>query len=115
MDSTRHSVSDGRPWSAVLHLQQEVVSPAVIDRALLSRASQAVDELVDRFPGIAQLESIRMQLRYIEDYVAGRNAGERLSEVNIGLLTVREVEPRDSRIADLLYEVAESVRQARGE
>ncbi len=87
----------------------------MIDRELLDRASQAVAELIEQFPGIAQRESIRTQLWYLNDYVEGRNGGDRLSDVNIGLLAVREVEPRAVRVAELLYEIAESVSLEIGE
>ena len=82
---------------------------------LLAEASIRIGDLQRRFPGVSELESIRLQLLYLGDYAAGHNSGARLSEINLGLMTVREVEPRDEMLAELLYEVAEWLRAQRGQ
>lgn len=82
---------------------------------LIAEVKHRTRLLAERFPGIRELESIGLQLDYLGDYIAGKNEGQRLQDINIGLLTVREVEPRDGELAELLYEVAEWVREQRGE
>ena len=82
---------------------------------LIADAKRRTCVLTERFPGIRELESIRVQLDYLSDYAAGKNEGERLRDINIGVIAVREVEPRDEELAELLYEVAEWVRKRRGE
>ena len=86
----------------------------MIDNELPANARAAVEALNTRFHGISQIEAIQMQLNYLTDYVHGVNGGERLSEVNIGLLALREVEPREPQTARLLYAVAEEVRREVG-
>lgn len=80
----------------------------------IEEAKEQVSGLIGRFSGIRELHSIRLQLEYLGDYVEGRNQGERLHEINIGLMAVREVEPRDEKVAEILYEISDWVRQQMG-
>ena len=93
----------------------ESIEAVVTIRALLAEASIRIGDLQKRFPEVRELESIRLQMLYLSDYAAGHNSGARLSEINLGLMTVREVEPRDEKLAELLYEVAEWLREQRGQ
>ena len=82
---------------------------------LLAEASVRIADLQKRFLGVCEFESIRLQLLYLCEYAAGHNSGARLSEINLGLMAVREVEPRDEELAELLYEVAAWLREQRGQ
>jgi hypothetical protein len=87
----------------------------MIDGKAVADAIIQVETLKEREPEVTQLQSILVQLRYLADYVAGRNRGERLGEINIGLLAVREVEPRSEAVAELLHTISGQVRAVRGE
>ena len=53
--------------------------------------------------------SISIQLEYLIDLEEGRRSDrERLDDINIGVQTVREIEP-DDILAPLLYQVCEEV------
>lgn len=87
----------------------------MISKVLLQTAQEQVERLIATWPGVPPLDSIRRQLAYLIEYTDGLNDGGHLADVNLGVLAMREVEPRDVSTAELLYEVAEAVRLARGE
>lgn len=53
--------------------------------------------------------STRLQLNYILDALMGRNDTNKLKEITIGILAVREFEANNEDFANLIYEVVEIV------
>jgi len=62
------------------------------------------------------LRSVTKQLEYLIEFSAGkRNDRERLKDITIGILTVREIEVLDAGLAEKLYQVDDEVEQMRRE
>jgi hypothetical protein len=69
-----------------------------------------------QFTGDPALRSAELQLEYLIDLdKENRTDHQRLHDVNIGLLAVREIEVLDDALADLLYLVAEQVELMKNE
>jgi hypothetical protein len=67
---------------------------------------QALSELV-KFK-LPWQEIVKKQLEYCLDVVSGKSSPERLEELNIGLIAVRELDKRDdlySRLTEIQYEM----------
>ena len=65
-----------------------------------------------QYPDNGMLLSIEIQLQYLVDLEAGTEKDrERLKDINLGVIAVREVEDRDENLANQLYEVATAAKQ----
>lgn len=79
---------------------------------LFEKAESEIQMLIEQYPMIEQFQSVKSQLEYLIDIETGkRNDYERLEDVNIGLITVREIEDRNMDIANLMYEVTSEVEK----
>lgn len=77
---------------------------------LLSSALHSAENLGDRHPADQAVASIVNQLKFLIALEEGnRTDWERLKDLTIGVLTVREIEPLDDSLAQLLYSVVEEV------
>lgn len=56
------------------------------------------------------IKSVRIQLQYIYDALQGNNDRSKLSEINIGIIAVREFENKYDEFADMLHDVSEISR-----
>lgn len=80
--------------------------------ALFISAIQAVDKLEKQYPNHPPFISIHNQLQFLLDQVRGNSIDRaRTATINIGQLTVHEVEPVDDAAADLFYLVSAEVKQ----
>jgi len=77
---------------------------------LFQMATTRMDSLLIQYPAYLPFVSIQNQLGYLISLVTGQNQKrEGLAKINIGFITMREVEARDDKIADLLYSVSSEV------
>lgn len=74
---------------------------------LFQQAVLAIEKLEREYPSYPPFESIHNQLLFLLDQASGQ-ARDRdgLTRINLGEITVREVEPMDDAAADLFYLVA---------
>lgn len=79
---------------------------------LFQQALLAIEKLECEYPSYPPFESIRNQLLFLLDQASGKAQDcEGLSQINIGYITVREVEPMDDAAADLFYLVSAEVKE----
>jgi hypothetical protein len=78
----------------------------MIDQTLLEDAISRMQRLVANEPDVGQFQVVEDQLRYLLDYVQGKNDGERLPKVDFDLINLREVEPRDPETGKVLDEIS---------
>jgi hypothetical protein len=75
------------------------------------KAKQATEELQLQYPQDSTIGSVIKQLSFLVELERGdRSDAERLNDIIIGVLALREIEPLDSSLAELLYSVAEEVQ-----
>ena len=75
----------------------------------LAEAQQRCETLLAARPGLPPLVSIRNQLIYLQQVCAGTAGPERLPEIILGLLAVREIEGWDDELACLLHRISAAV------
>jgi hypothetical protein len=79
---------------------------------LFEEGRAAVDELERRWPSLSYLSSLRAQLDYLEAVERGAEPDRtRLTTINIGVITAKDIEDRDRRLADVLHEIAGTARE----
>jgi hypothetical protein len=84
----------------------------LIQLELLAAALASTESFGRRHPADRSVESVVNQLRFLIDLEEGKRFDwERLKDITIGVLTVREIEPLDNSLAELLYKVVEEVSQ----
>jgi len=65
-----------------------------------------------QWPNSQPLLSIEKQLEYLIALEQGQRSDiELISNLNLGLLAARELEPHDMELANLIYDVTEAVKQ----
>ena len=84
--------------------------------ALFQQALRGVEELERVYPGYPPFVSLHNQLLFLIGAVTGQIVDVApLSQVNIGLIAMREIEPRSDATADLLYSVSAEVEAMKKE
>lgn len=79
---------------------------------LFEQAILAIEKLERKYPSYPPFESIHNQLLFLHDLASGRTKDrDGLTRINLGEITVREVEPMDDAAADLFYSVAAEARK----
>jgi len=79
---------------------------------LFQRAVLAIEKLELEYPSYPPFMSIRSQRLFLLDQASGSPANrEKLSRVNLGYVTMREVEARDAAAADLFYLISAEVKE----
>lgn len=79
---------------------------------LFEKAVSEIQMLIEQYPMIEQFQSVKIQLEYLIDIEEKRRTDyERLEDINIGLITVREIEDRNMDTANLMYEVTSEVEK----
>src|SRR5438552_16045210 len=74
----------------------------------LSTALARAREVHDRYTADQSVTSVINQLDYMIELEEGkRTDAQRLGEIILGILAIREIEPLDADLADMLCEVAE--------
>ncbi len=87
---------------------------AMKKKQLLLQSIDRCERLLVIYPDMPQLESLRGQLGYLLDLEEGRTSDlSNLSRLSIGLITAREIDDRDPELAELLYQVMDTVRKTR--
>jgi hypothetical protein len=84
---------------------------------LFQQAILAIEKLEREYPSYPPFVSIHNQLLFLLDQASGQARDrEGLARINVGYITMREVEARDDASADLFYlvsaEVKEMIREA---
>jgi hypothetical protein len=79
---------------------------------LFQQALLAAVKLERDQPGYPPFISIHNQLLYLLDLETGRSADRtKLDQINIGYITMREVETKNEAIAELFYKVSAEVKR----
>ena len=79
---------------------------------LFQQAILAIEKLERAYPGYPPFQSIHNQLLFLLDQLSGHGVNrEGLARINLGYITMREVEPRDDATADLLCLVSAEVKK----
>jgi hypothetical protein len=79
-------------------------------RVLIQKATALVEARLQERPDFRPLLSIKNQLNYLSDYIAGTVDGARLKDINVGLVAAREIEGWDDELAALLHQLAAKTR-----
>jgi predicted nucleotidyltransferase len=83
---------------------------------IFKTALAQTNSLRSRHPDDTVIQSIIKQLDYlVELEERKRNDRERLNDIIIGVLTVREIEPLDESVAETLYKVVEQVEEMKNQ
>ncbi len=78
---------------------------------LFQKALFDLHELIRQYPDLPPLRSVEKQLEYLIDLEEGkRNDRERLGEITLGVITAREIEDLDMKVADTLHKVISEAR-----
>lgn len=73
---------------------------------LFQKAKAGAERLQRRYPEDSSIASIINQLSFLIDLELGvRSDAVRLNDIIIGVLALREIDPLDSGLAELLYSV----------
>jgi hypothetical protein len=85
----------------------------MVNSARLRVFGAALHEVISlqaQYPNDPSIRSIVAQLQYLIELEEGRRTDrERLNDIVIGILTIREIQQLDSSVADMLYHVEEEV------
>ena len=74
--------------------------------ALCQKALEVCSQRRKQSPEFKPLLSIENQLKYLIDFEEGRSVNlKRMKDLNLGLLAVRELEPHDMELADLIHKI----------
>lgn len=79
-------------------------------RQLLDTALARTRSLLTIRPGFRPLLSVERQLEYLIAVDTGQQAPDRLNEINLGLVAVREIEGWDDELADMLHQISARTR-----
>jgi hypothetical protein len=83
--------------------------------SLFQRAILAIEKLEREYPSYPPFMSIHNQLLFLLDQASGSPFNrEGLAKINLGYITMREVEARDDAAADLFYLVSAEVKKMLG-
>jgi hypothetical protein len=82
---------------------------------LFEFALDQCDKLMIKSPNKQSLQSIHQQLEYLLAVASSKQDPSRLSEIIIGVLTAREIEPLDAEAAETFYKVAAEARLMQNE
>ncbi len=83
--------------------------------SLFQRAILAIEKLEREYPSYPPFESIHNQLLFLFDQASGHAVNrEGLARINLGYITMREVETRDDAAADLFYLVSAEAKNMLG-
>lgn len=77
---------------------------------LLNEALVKSRRLQEQFPEVQTIGSIIRQLEYLIGVESRVNDRSRLGEIILGVQAAREIEPLDSDLAELLYQVNDEAR-----
>jgi hypothetical protein len=80
--------------------------------SLLKHTLEVCQQRRTQRPNSQPLLSIEKQLEYLIALEQGqRSDTELISNLNLGLLAARELEPHDMELANLIYDVTEAIKQ----
>ena len=74
------------------------------------KAKAETENLQVRYPADPSIESVLKQLSFLIELQRGeRSDAIRLNDIIIGVLALKEIEPLDPDVAEILYSVAEEI------
>nr|WP_174505710.1 immunity protein Tsi6 family protein [Acinetobacter sp. Marseille-Q1620] len=79
---------------------------------------QRCEELLNLYPEIEDvINSIRKQINFLIEIENGqeKNNRSRLDDIIIDVLTVREIEPRDSELSEIFYKISSEAKNMQRE
>ncbi len=83
---------------------------------LFERGREVVAELARQWPTLSYLPSFRAQLAYLEAVERGSEPDRtRLKDINIGVITAKDIEDRDGPAAAVLQEISAAARAMEAE
>ena len=83
---------------------------------VFDRADGAIDALEKGWPTLSYLPSFRKQVAYLRAVERGEERDRsRLSEINIGVITAKDIEDRNAKVAEALHELADVARRMAAE
>jgi hypothetical protein len=89
---------------------------AVEKEVVFDRADEAIDALEKDWPTLSYLPSFRKQVAYLRAVERGEEQDRsRLSEINVGVITAKDIEDRDPSVAEALHELADVARRMAAE
>jgi hypothetical protein len=78
---------------------------------LFKKALEECRKRLKETPNLRPLISIEKQLEYLIDLEEGRRTDtELMANLNLGIVAVRELEPHDIKLANLIYDVTEAIK-----
>ena len=92
------------------------MTSAVEREVVFDRADAAIDALEKDWPTLSYLPSFRKQVAYLRAVERGEEQDRsRLSEINIGVITAKDIEDRNPSVAETLHELADVARRMAAE
>ena len=89
----------------------EITRKNVFEKGLVK-----INQLIDAYPEVSPFESVRNQIKFLIELEEGtRQDSNRLKDIIIGVITVREIEDRDMEVADLMYDIVTEVKKMKEE
>jgi len=89
---------------------------AVEREEVFDRADRAIDALEKDWPTLSYLPSFRKQVAYLRAVERGEEQDRsRLSEINIGVITAKDIEDRNAKVAEALHDLADVARHMAAE
>ena len=86
-----------------------ILSVSQCNGSFIGVALRRIRSVLAGRPGLQPLVSIRNQLIYLRQVCAGTAGPERLAEIILGVLAVREIEGWDDELAELLHRISAAV------
>jgi hypothetical protein len=84
--------------------------------SLFQRAILSIEKLERKYPSYPPFESIHNQLLFLLGQASGQSVNrDGLAQINLGYITMREVEARDNAAADLFYLVSAEAKKMFGD
>lgn len=78
---------------------------------LFEKGREAIAELERQWPTLYYLPSFRAQVDYLEAVEVGSEPDRtRLKDINIGVITAKDIEDRDVQAAAVLHEISATAR-----
>lgn len=78
---------------------------------IFNKALVELNKFIEKFPENILVKSIEYQLNYLINLEESKEKDRsRLSEINLGLIAVREIEGKNDDLANILYEVNSIVK-----
>jgi len=78
-------------------------------------ALEKIGELEKKEPNYPPFVSVRNQILFLISYLSGHEDGKKLAGINLGYIAMREIEPQDEDVANIIYSVSAEVEKMTAE